>query len=129
MVQTDPQRLTALVLLGLKDRDTFPLLFYRENCADMALDADLIREEQIAECRALLITGTHLSTPTVRRASLAALGYARKHGTLRVLDIDYRPVLWGLTKRGEGANRYVPDGAVTASLQEVLPQLAALPAH
>src|ERR1700741_3700028 len=31
MVQTDPQRLTARVLLGLKDRDTFPLLFYREN--------------------------------------------------------------------------------------------------
>jgi 5-dehydro-2-deoxygluconokinase len=25
-VQTDPQRLTALVLLGLKDRDTFPLI-------------------------------------------------------------------------------------------------------
>ena len=25
---------------------------------------------------------------------------------VRVLDIDYRPVLWGLTKRGEGANRW-----------------------
>ena len=25
-LQTDPERLTALVLLGLKDRDTFPLL-------------------------------------------------------------------------------------------------------
>ena len=41
-IQVDPQRLTGLVLLGLKDRDTFPLLFYRENCADMALDAGLI---------------------------------------------------------------------------------------
>src|SRR5689334_11992151 len=57
MVQVDPQRLTALVLLGLKDRDTFPLLFYRENCADMALDASQISEEFIADCRALLITG------------------------------------------------------------------------
>src|ERR1700761_9023582 len=36
-VGVDPQRLTALVLLGLKDRDTFPLVFYRENCADMAI--------------------------------------------------------------------------------------------
>src|SRR5215813_4870273 len=36
-VSTDPSRLTALVLLGIKDRDTFPLIFYRENCADMAL--------------------------------------------------------------------------------------------
>src|SRR5437868_4836752 len=91
-VQVDPQRLTGLVLLGLKDRDTFPLLFYRENCADMALDAAGISEDFIAQCRALLITGTHLSRPGVRAASLAALAHARRHGVLRVLDIDYRPV-------------------------------------
>jgi 5-dehydro-2-deoxygluconokinase len=121
-IQVDPERLTGLVLLGLKDRDTFPLLFVRENCADMAIDAALIREDFIAGCRALLITGTHLSTPTVRAASLAALGHAAQHGVVRVLDIDYRPVLWGLTKRGEGANRFVADAAVTARLQEVLPQ-------
>lgn len=121
-VQVDPQRLTALVLLGLKDRDTFPLLFYRENCADMALDAGGIDESFIARCRALLITGTHLSQPGVRAASLKALGAARRHGTLRVLDIDYRPVLWGLTKRGEGANRFVADARVTAQLQAVLPE-------
>jgi 5-dehydro-2-deoxygluconokinase len=121
-VQVDPERLTGLVLLGLKDRDTFPLLFVRENCADMAVDAARIDESFIAGCRALLITGTHLSTPTVRAASLAALGFAGKHGTTRVLDIDYRPVLWGLTKRGEGANRFVADAAVTERLQAVLPQ-------
>ncbi|MDB5895943.1 MAG: 5-dehydro-2-deoxygluconokinase [Rhodoferax sp.] len=121
-VQLDPQRLTGLVLLGLKDRDTFPLLFYRENCADMAIDAAAISEDFLAQCRALLITGTHLSAPTVRAASVAALGHARKHGLLRVLDIDYRPVLWGLTKRGEGANRFVADANVTAQLQAVLPE-------
>ncbi|SCX73789.1 5-dehydro-2-deoxygluconokinase [Variovorax sp. EL159] len=121
-VQVDPQRLTALVLLGLKDRDTFPLLFYRENCADMALEADGINEAFIAQCRALLITGTHLSAPGVRAASVAALDHAQKHGVLRVLDIDYRPVLWGLTKRGEGANRFVPDAQVTQRLQTLLPR-------
>lgn len=121
-VQVDPQRLTALVLLGLKDRDTFPLLFYRENCADMALDAAGINESFIAQCRALLITGTHLSTPVVQAASVAALDHAQKHGVLRVLDIDYRPVLWGLTKRGDGANRFVADAAVTQRLQALLPR-------
>ena len=121
-VQIDPQRLTALVLLGLKDRDTFPLIFYRENCADMAVDAALISEDFIASCRALLITGTHLSTPTVRAASTAALGFAKKHGVVRVLDIDYRPVLWGLTKRGDGETRFVADAGVTAQLQQMLSQ-------
>jgi len=126
MVQVDPQRLTALAILGLKDRDTFPLLFYRENCADMAIDAAGIREDFIADCRALLITGTHLSQPTVREASTRALDLAGKHGVLRVLDIDYRPVLWGLTKRGEGANRFVADARVTASLQQMLPHFELL---
>jgi 5-dehydro-2-deoxygluconokinase len=126
MVQVDPERLTGLVLLGLKDRDTFPLLFVRENCADMAVDSALIGEDFIAGCRALLITGTHLSTPIVRAASLAALSHAGKHGAVRVLDIDYRPVLWGLTRRGEGANRFVADAAVTARLQQVLPQFELL---
>jgi 5-dehydro-2-deoxygluconokinase len=121
-VQVDPQRLTGLVLLGLKDRDTFPLLFYRESCADMAVDAAAIDGAFIAQCRALLITGTHLSTPTVRAASTAALGHAAAHGVVRVLDIDYRPVLWGLTSRGAGASRYVPDERVTQQLQELLPQ-------
>ena len=121
-VQRDPQRLTGLVLLGLKDRDTFPLLFYRENCADMAIEAEAISEAFLADCRALLITGTHLSAPTVRAASTTALAHAKKHGLLRVLDIDYRPVLWGLTKRGEGANRFVADAQVTAQLQAVLPE-------
>jgi hypothetical protein len=33
-LKTDPQRLTALVFLSIRDRDTFPLLFYRHECAD-----------------------------------------------------------------------------------------------
>ncbi|MGY0196144.1 bifunctional 5-dehydro-2-deoxygluconokinase/5-dehydro-2-deoxyphosphogluconate aldolase [Leptothrix sp. BB-4] len=119
-LQTDPERLTALVLLGLKDRDTFPLLFVRENCADMAVDAALIDENFIAQCRALALTGTHLSTPTTRRAATAALTAARRHGVVRVLDIDYRPVLWGLTSRGAGENRYVADANVTLQLQQML---------
>ena len=121
-VQVDAERLTALVLLGLKDKDTFPLLFVRENCADMAVDANLIDESFIAKCRALAITGTHLSTPVTRKASLTALAYAKRHKLIRVLDIDYRPVLWGLTSRGAGENRYVADTHVTQQLQEVLPE-------
>ncbi len=120
-VQVDPERLTALVLLGLKDRDTFPLLFMRENCADMAIDAAAIDEAFIAQCRALAITGTHLSTEGTRAAAHKALQAARRSGTVTVLDIDYRPVLWGLTSRGAGENRFVADASVTSQLQASLP--------
>ena len=121
-VGVDRERLTALVLLGIKDRDTFPLIFYRENCADMAIDETDIDENFIASSRALAITGTHLSTPRVHAASSRALAFARKHGVRTVLDIDYRPVLWGLTGRGDGETRFIADNGVTAHLQAMLAQ-------
>ena len=69
-VKTDPDRLTALVLLGIRDEQQFPLIFYRENCADMALCEDDIDEGFIASARAVVATGTvsytHLTLPTIR---------------------------------------------------------------
>ena len=117
---TDKDRLTALVLLGIKDRDTFPLIFYRDNCADMAITASDVDESYIASARCLAITGTHLSHPQTRKAVLTALNYARRHGVRTVLDIDYRPVLWGLTSLGDGETRFIAADQVTRELQDVL---------
>ncbi|OEF25226.1 5-dehydro-2-deoxygluconokinase [Vibrio rumoiensis 1S-45] len=117
---TDQERLTALVLLGIKDEDTFPLIFYRENCADMAISPDDFTEEYIASARCLAITGTHLSHPKTREAVLTALKYARRNGVKTALDIDYRPVLWGLTSLGDGETRFIESGEVTNQLKEVL---------
>ncbi len=121
-IKVDPERLTAMVLLGLKDRETFPLVFYRENCADMALRAEDISEAFIASSKALLITGTHFSTDGVYKASIQALDYAEKHNVKRVLDIDYRPVLWGLAGKADGETRFVADQNVTHHVQQILPR-------
>ncbi len=120
-VRVDHERLTALVILGLKDRDTFPLIFYRENCADMAVDEADFDEAFIASSKALLITGTHFSTEQVNRTSRRALDYARRNGVRTVLDIDYRPVLWGLTGKADGETRFVANEDVTAHMQRILP--------
>lgn len=119
--RVDMERLTALVLLGLKDRDTFPLIFYRENCADMAIDESDFDEAFIASSKAILITGTHFSTERVNRASRRALDYARRNQVRTVLDIDYRPVLWGLTGKADGETRFIANESVTAHLQRILP--------
>jgi 5-dehydro-2-deoxygluconokinase len=119
--RTDADRLTALVLLGIKDRDTFPLIFHRENCADMAIDENDFDEAFIASSKALLITGTHFSTERVNRASRRALEYARRNQVRTVLDIDYRPVLWGLTGKADGETRFIASESVTAHLQRILP--------
>src|SRR5215831_7156359 len=52
-IKIDKERLTGLVLLGIKDRDTFPLVFYRENCPDMAVSPADFDEAFIASAKAL----------------------------------------------------------------------------
>ncbi len=119
-VVTDPERLTALVLLGIRDQHQFPLIFYRENCADMALCEDDIDPAFIAEARAVCVTGTHLSHPRTEAAVLKALRLARESGARTALDIDYRPNLWGLAGHGDGESRFIESAAVTAKLQSTL---------
>jgi 5-dehydro-2-deoxygluconokinase len=119
-LRTDPSRLTALVFLGIRDPQTFPLIFYRDRCADMAITVDDIDPDYLARARTVLISGTHLSHPDTRAACIKAMSIARNRGRRVVLDIDYRPVLWGLTAPGLGEQRYVASAAVTAQLQEAL---------
>ena len=119
-VKTDPERLTALVILGIRDDTQFPLIFYRENCADMALCEDDIDEDFIASARAVVVTGTHLSNSRTEAAVLKALRLARKHGLRTALDIDYRPNLWGVAGHGDGESRFVESAKVTAKLQTTL---------
>jgi 5-dehydro-2-deoxygluconokinase len=119
-VATDPDRLTALVILGIRDEDSFPLIFYRENCADMALCEDDIDPDFIGRSRSVVATGTHLSHPRTEAAVLKALRIARDKGVQTALDIDYRPNLWGVAGHGDGESRFVESAKVTSKLQESL---------
>lgn len=120
-VRTDPDRLTALAILGIRNADTFPLIFYREDCADMALEPGDIDPALIARADALLVNGTHLSRANVFEASLKAARLMRAQGGRLIFDIDYRPVLWGLAGKANGEDRFVASAGVTRELQRVLP--------
>jgi 5-dehydro-2-deoxygluconokinase len=115
-VRTDPDRLTALAILGIVDKETFPLVFYREDCADMAIDSADIDPAWLVSSKALLIGGTHLSRPKICRASLELATNIKAAGGKVVLDVDYRPVLWGLTAKDMGEQRYIKDPEVTERL-------------
>ena len=117
----DPERLTALVLLGIRNAEQFPLIFVRENCADMALHKDDIHPDFIASAKAVVVTGTHFSTPQVAEASTYAMHCARNAGRKVAFDIDYRPNLWALGGHGDGEDRFRESAFVTAHLQQILP--------
>ncbi len=85
-------RRTSAVLLGIEPPDTFPLVFYRDNCADIELTIDDVRAAPIAESRALVISGTGLSREPSRGATVFAAEQAKTAGATVLLDIDFRAV-------------------------------------
>jgi 5-dehydro-2-deoxygluconokinase len=121
-IHTDPRRLTSLVLLGIRDEETFPLIFYRDNCADSALDESDIDPAYIESAKAILVSGTHFARANTAAAQLKAMRIARAAGRKIAFDIDFRPNLWGLAGHGAGEERYIKSGDVTRSLSAILPQ-------
>lgn len=113
--------LTGLVLLGVNPPDRFPLIFYRRDCADMQLKKEHIDLALLANAKSLLITGTGLSTDSMREVSHYAVNAAKSLQTRVVFDLDYRPVLWGLTSLGDGESRYKTSSAVSDHYQAMLP--------
>lgn len=85
---------TGLALLGIEPPDTFPLVFYRDNPADIHIDIDDVRAIPLAESQALLLSGTGLSRGSRREATRFALDQARQGGVPIYLDLDMRPDQW-----------------------------------
>ncbi len=121
-IVVDPERLSALVILSVENDKTFPLIFYRENCADMALCEDDIDEDFIKSSKSVLVSGTHFSKPGPDAAQRKAIRIARENGGKVIFDIDYRPNLWGLAGHRAGEERYIASDKVSAHLKTVLPQ-------
>ena len=123
LLRDTSEHLTALVLLGVSPPDRFPLIFYRESCADMQIRPEDADPAFLRKAKALLFTGTGLSSPSMKAATQAAVKTAKEQGCAVILDIDYRPVLWGLTAAGDGESRFVASEAVTKELQPLLKDL------
>jgi 5-dehydro-2-deoxygluconokinase len=87
-------RRTSAVIMSIQPPDKFPLTFYRDNCADRALDLDDVRASPVDRTRVVLVTGTGLGYEPSRSATIFATERARASGARVVVDIDYRPGEW-----------------------------------
>ncbi|MDP2973124.1 MAG: 5-dehydro-2-deoxygluconokinase [Deltaproteobacteria bacterium] len=89
-----PGRHTSIVVLGIEPPDKFPLVFYRDNCADIALEIDDVLAAPITDSLVFQFAGTNLSKEPSKSATQYAADLAKKAGTSVVLDLDFRPDQW-----------------------------------
>lgn len=85
---------TSAVLLGIEPPDKFPLMYYRDQCADIQLTIDDVLASPIADSTVFQFAGTNLSKDPSRSSTLFAAEVAQQAGTKVVLDVDFRPNQW-----------------------------------
>jgi 5-dehydro-2-deoxygluconokinase len=89
-----PGHRTSAVALGIEPPDKFPLVYYRDNCADIEVDIDDVLAAPVLNSRVLQFAGTNLAKEPCRTATIFAAELARSAGVEVVLDLDFRPDQW-----------------------------------
>lgn len=101
-----PDTRSSAVLLGIQPPDTFPLVYYRDNCADINLSIDDVIQSPLADSKAFQFSGTNLSKEPSRSATFFATEQAKQMGKPVFFDLDFRADQWhdprafGLMVRG-----------------------------
>lgn len=85
---------SSAVILGIEPPDKFPLVYYRENCADINLNIDHVNAIPFEEFKAVAFSGTAFSKDPSRTAMFYALERAKKNKLTTLLDIDFRADQW-----------------------------------
>jgi len=87
-------RRSSAVILGIEPPEKFPLVYYRDNCADIALTIEDVQKIPIEKFKALLISGTGLSREPSRTATTYAAEVAAENRVTVFMDVDFRADQW-----------------------------------
>lgn len=85
---------TSAVVLGIEPPDNFPLVYYRDNCADSQVDIDDVIAANVGDCRIFEISVTALNKEPSRSAAFYAAEEAVKNGVPILADLDFRADQW-----------------------------------
>jgi len=94
LIPVIPSARSSAVILGIEPPDRFPLVYYRENCADSQLNIDHVLAADISSSKVLQISATALNKEPTRSASFLAAEIANDNGVTVVLDVDFRADQW-----------------------------------
>ena len=104
-VKKDRERKTGIVFAEVLPGRDGRFIFYRENVADLQVTLSDVGRSLLKHTRALLITGTGLSSEPSLSTVLDAAKSARMLGRKVIFNLDCRPTLWRVREK-ERVSRY-----------------------
>ena len=93
-IRSKPNSRTGLAIVAVQPPDRFPLVFYRENPADIQLTVQDAKNLPFDQIRAFMISGTALSRGSCRDTVLYVAERCRMNGITTFMDLDLRPDQW-----------------------------------
>ncbi len=93
-IQRKPGFRTSAVVLGIQPPDNFPLVYYRENCADSKVNIDDVIYANLGDCKLFEISATALNVEPSRSAGFFAAEEAVKNNVPILIDLDFRADQW-----------------------------------
>ncbi len=85
---------SSAVILGIEPPDRFPLVYYRDNCADSQINIDHVLKAGIEKSKLLEVSGTALNIDPTRSAAFLAAEIATTNEVPVMLDLDFRADQW-----------------------------------
>ncbi len=93
-ISRKPGARTSAVILGIEPPDNFPLVYYRDNCADSKVNIDDVIAAHIGDCRVFEISVTALNVEPTRSAAFYAAEEAIRNNVPIIADLDFRADQW-----------------------------------
>jgi 5-dehydro-2-deoxygluconokinase len=85
---------TSAVILGIEPPNNFPLVYYRDNCADSKFNIDDVLKVDIENARLMEFSATALNIEPSRSAAFFAAEKARENNVPVLIDLDFRADQW-----------------------------------
>jgi len=85
---------TSAVILGIEPPDNFPLVYYRDNCADSQVNIDDVDRVPIGKCDLFEVSATALNMEPSRSAAFYAAEEAWRNDVPVLVDLDFRADQW-----------------------------------
>jgi 5-dehydro-2-deoxygluconokinase len=93
-ISRKPGSRTSAVVLGIEPPGNFPLVYYRDNCADSKVNIDDIIKADIGSARLFEISATALNVEPTRSAAFYASEVAVQSQVPILIDLDFRADQW-----------------------------------
>lgn len=119
LIPRKPGSRTSAVVLGIEPPDNFPLVYYRDNCADSKVDIDDVINADIASTRLFEISATALNVEPSRSAGFYAAEVAVQNHVPILIDLDFRADQWHDPRSyGVTARAYLQNSTIALGTEE-----------